>query len=126
MDPIVHTIDTPALWGWGVAVIALVVVGIGIRIQRLVSMIQHGLDKQVNLLNGISELKTMHDHADDFGFGTRATNEHLEKLIEALSDYAKENRHISNGLRDLIHYTTFDIKARTGHDPPPPPPNAKR
>lgn len=126
MDPIVHQIQPPPLWNWAVGIIALAIVAVGARMQTLASSIKMGLQRQTELIAGIAEIKTMHDHPDDYGFGTRQTNLKLERLLKALTEAAEENRRIGDQLYRLTHYLQFDIKSRTGKEPPPPPPNGRR
>lgn len=54
----------------------------------------------------VTRLLDMHEHADDYGFGTERTN----KLIE-------DNTKAMNA---LVHYITWSIEHTTGQKPPPP------
>jgi hypothetical protein len=67
----------------------------------------------------------MHEHADDYGFGSKEVNLRLSELLKEISKSTGENRRVADSIQDLIHYITFDIKRRSGESPPPPPPNGK-
>jgi len=105
---------------------ALALVGVGLRLQTMVNLAKDAVSKQQIHLRALRDLETMHEHADDYGFGTKATNEQLKGLIEAFRESVEENRRISDSLYRLVHYIKFDIKGRTGQEPPPPPPNGVR
>ncbi len=121
-DSIVHC-ELPQLVSWAGLTIALAIVGIGIRQQAIHKMASTALNKQTAHLDSLKDLRTMHEHADDFGFGTKATNERLDKLLTAITASTEESQRVSDSLYRLVHYITFDIKSRTGKAPPPPPPN---
>jgi hypothetical protein len=102
---------------------ALAMVGIGIRIVNLHTIVKEAMVRQDHMIDALDKLVTMHEHADDFGFGTKKTNNQLHELLKAIASAVAESRRTGESLHRLIHYITFDIKQRTGKEPPPAPPN---
>jgi hypothetical protein len=105
---------------------AIAIVSIGWRLVALHGMLKIGLSRQDHMIESMDKLVTMHEHADDFGFGTRNTNNQLKALLTAISQAVEESRRTGESLHKLIHYITFEIRERTGKSPPPPPPNGGR
>ncbi len=100
------------MWASGVCVLTLV--GVAIRLENLASRVR-------NVQETVTDQKTMHEHADDYGFGTKETNEMLKGLLASTRSSAKESDKVYRALTAMIHYITYDIKQRTGQTPPPPP-----
>jgi hypothetical protein len=99
---------------WAAGICVLTIIGIAIRLENLASRVK---DVQQRVI----DTKTMHEHADDYGFGTKETNEMLQGLLTSTRTSAKESDKVYRALTAMIHYITYDIKQRTGHSPPPPP-----
>jgi methyl-accepting chemotaxis protein len=67
----------------------------------------------------VDELKTMHEHSDDFGFGTKETNRRLSNVAEILEKVASMSERSARTVDQLVHYVQADYEARTGNKLPP-------
>jgi hypothetical protein len=126
MEPSIIHDKLPQLVSWSAGIMAIAIVSIGWRLVALHTMLQKGLLRQDHMIEAMDKLVTMHEHADDFGFGTRNTNMQLKDLLAAISTAVAESRRTGDSLHKLIHYITFEIRERTGKTPPPPPPNGSK
>jgi len=65
----------------------------------------------------------MHLEPDEYGFGTKFTNELLEKHMEDEVKMHHENlavtRDLKHAIRELSHYARWAAKQQTGKEPPP-------
>jgi hypothetical protein len=66
-------------------------------------------------------VKTMHEHPDDYGFGSKETNKMLKGLMEACSTNCQEASRVWRSLDTLAYYIKYDVETRTGKKIPPPP-----
>ena len=65
-----------------------------------------------------SKLLEMHDHADDFVFGTKQTNKHLINMEGVNKAVLAHQSSIDRSLKEMVVLMRWDIKRRGG-DPPP-------
>ena len=106
--------ETPTIFIWAASVVVVSITGIGIR--------QHfSLSRMAKILAGVELLTEMHRHADDYGFGTRNTNELLQAAVAASTASEKASIATTRSLRELIHYMLHDMKSRNVNPPPPKP-----
>lgn len=124
MDAIVEC-QLPQIVHWASGAMALAVLAIGFAVQNIHSIGKQAIAAQRTTHDALETLHTMHQHPDDYGFGTKATNIHLTNLLVSIQESTEESRRVGDSLHDLIHYIMFDIKSRTGKAPPPPPPNGR-
>lgn len=118
MDPICNEVHIPQMLSWAAGILALAVVGIAARIEAMAKIAR---DIQVK----ITDCKTMHEHPDDYGFGSKETNEMMRGLVIATEASSRESEKVFRALTTMIHYITYDIKQRTGKTPPPPTPTGR-
>jgi hypothetical protein len=71
------------------------------------------------MLDKIIALETMHQHPDDFQFGTKATNEMVATLTSECRKTCQRNREVADSIDNLAALLRYDIKQRTGITPPP-------
>ena len=122
MDPmpevIVHT--TPML-NWAAGVIAIALVGLLARIEQLHSHIAKALDRQSKLLEKIDNLETMHEHPDDYDFGTSDTNKMVMAIGANCEAVCRRHSQVLHAIERLAQLISYDIEQRTGKRPPPMP-----
>ncbi len=66
----------------------------------------------------VNRLVEMHDHADDFEFGTKTTNRHLREMESVNQKVLEHQSSIDQSLKEMVRLMRWDIKRRGG-DPPP-------
>ncbi len=103
----------PIVFSTGVLVLAVTIV---VRQEIMIRRAIHS--SQV-----IDSIKVMHEHADDFDFGTKETNERLIELEKLNIKIFGEMKSSNNNMHALVHYVKFYIEKQTGEKPPPVPPN---
>ncbi len=64
----------------------------------------------------VSKMLAMHEHADDFGFGTEETNQLIMANREMVKTMTADNR---RGMKELVHYIKWFVEVQTGEKPPP-------
>jgi len=84
-----------ALWVWGVALVPL--------ISWCMWMTWH----VVRCREGIAKLVHIHEHPDDYGFGTSRQTRIIEENTQAM--------------KSLAHYIRWALEREHGTPPPPPP-----
>jgi hypothetical protein len=109
----------PAIWNWGAGIVALTLVGMGIQLQTLHALFKHGLSRQADMIEKIIALETMHQHPDDFQFGTKDTNAMLNAMTKECRKTCQRNREVADSIDNLAALIRYDIKQRTGLNPPP-------
>ena len=65
------------------------------------------------------KLLHMHEHADEYGFGTVALRARQDAEREQMRKLVTDN---TRAMREVAHYIRWMIEDRTGHKPPPPTP----
>lgn len=115
MDSITAVCEIPAALSWGAGLIALTMVGFAIRMETMGARVR-------DIKSGVDRARVMHEHADDYGFGTVETNRLLRDLVVASANNARESERVCRVVRELTHFIIWEIKDRTGKTPPPPPP----
>jgi hypothetical protein len=109
----------PSIWNWGAGVAVVALFGIGAQLTALHVLFKHGLERQGQMLDKIIALETMHQHPDDFQFGTKATNEMVATLTSECRKTCQRNREVADSIDNLAALLRYDIKQRTGITPPP-------
>ena len=66
----------------------------------------------------INRLVEMHDHADDFDFGTKTTNRVLLEMEGVNTQILAHQSSIDQTLKEMVGLMRWDIRRRGG-DPPP-------
>ncbi len=115
MDTITAVCEMSAALSWGAGIVALTLVGIVFRIEAMGARVRE-------IKAGVESAHVMHEHADDYGFGTGQTNRLLREVLSATSSNSRSSEAVARSINELTHYLTWDIKQRTGETPPPPPP----
>jgi len=105
------------VWACGIAVLAIV--GLVIRQEHALNKITYLRAQIEDAMRVITQIKTMHDHPDDFDFGTKRTNEILTQTLEVVAETSKQNAETSRILKELTHYLKADLESR-GVKPIPP------
>jgi hypothetical protein len=113
--PIIVQVEMPQMLTWAAGLMALTLVAIALRIENIATRMK-------DVSHNVYQLKSMHEHPDDHGFGTRATDEMLSGLVEACSSNCRQSEKVWRSIDRLAHYIAHDIESRTGRPPPPPPP----
>jgi hypothetical protein len=116
-----HEIEVhlPAVWSWGAGVAVLALVAMGAQLTALHALLKHGMSRQSEIIDKLIALETMHKHPDDFQFGTKGTNEMVTALTEECRKTCQRNREVANSIDNLTALIRYDIKHRTGVNPPP-------
>ena len=133
MDPnVIVQVQTPQILTWAFCVMALSLVGIAgtlVSLARRLSRIETGLEPIAQMAARVEVIqtnsftvKTMHEHADDFGFGTKATNQMLAGLVDSCSKSCQQGERVWRAIEQLAHVMRHDVETRTGRKIPPPGP----
>lgn len=97
-------------WAWGVIAIAVTVM------MLRQEFIAH---RSKLTLNCVEEIKIMHEHPDDYGFGSKKTNELLEKVVES----GDSQRDMARSMREIVGYVKSGLEALTNRTLTQPPPD---
>ncbi len=119
VDAQLVTVQLPPLLVWSSSIFALALVGMGIRQEMIASKVLVLLTKLSDLKMVVDKVKTMHDHPDDYGFGTRQTNELLKSTARVLAENANRAKDIHTAIENLVHVIKHDFEQRTGTTIPP-------
>lgn len=106
--------ELPSLWSWSAGIVALTIVALGIRQEMIANKVR-------NIEGIVTTMKIMHEHADDYGFGTKRTNNLIDEMQQATVKSTNAIRISSNSIDQLAHFIKVDIETRTGKKLPPPP-----
>lgn len=124
-------VQLPELVVWSASIFALTMVGMSIRQEMLSTKIVAVLETLAKIKSTGEAVLNMHEHADDYGFGTRQTNSLLKIAMQVQKDLQDESRTIQTRLEadahstrqslvQLVNLLRYDIEQRTGKKVPPP------
>jgi hypothetical protein len=112
-------VDLPEIFKWGSGVAVLTLVAMGVRLQNMFTLVKTAIEKQAVVIKGLNDLKVMHEHPDDYDFGTGATNRTLAAMLAECQSTCAANRRVAESVENLAALIRYDIKQRTGKEPPP-------
>ncbi len=101
-----------ALWVFGVAVVPILAWAAYVTTQ--LSKLNKNLTDQSAKVNLLVE---MHNHPDQYNFGSQSTNQLLRDNTSMIKTLVKDN---TAAMRALTHYIRWLGKEQTGKTPPPP------
>jgi hypothetical protein len=110
---------------WAAGVMAVAIVGILARIEILHSGMAKALTRQSDVLDSLQRLETMHEHPDDYNFGTSDTNKMMIALGNNCEQVCKRHGQVLYAIERLASLIAYDIEQRTGKRPPPMPMKAE-
>jgi hypothetical protein len=106
---------------WAAGVMAIMLVTLVARIEMLHSHIIKGLARQTELLSSIRNLETMHEHPDDYNFGTVATNKMVTALMKNCQEVCNRHGRVLDAVERLTSVIAYEHEERTGKKLPPMP-----
>lgn len=112
-------LEFPPFIYWAVGIMTLAVIVAGVRQEYTNSRLRKICDKLGDVTDTLTIVKTMQEHPEDYGFGTKRTNELLEENLRASTEAAKQSAETSRAIRALTHYIMEEMRTR-GHNPLPP------
>jgi hypothetical protein len=121
MDPVHVVVDTPPMVNWAAGVIAIGLVALLARLEQLHAHMSKGLARQVDLLEAMRNLETMHEHPDDYKFGTSETNRMVLAIGANCEQVCRRHSQVLVAIERLAQLISYDIEQRTGKCPPPMP-----
>jgi hypothetical protein len=121
MDPVHVVVDTPPMVNWAAGVIAIGLVALLARLEQLHAHMAKGLARQAELLESLRNLETMHEHPDDYKFGTSETNRVVLSIAANCEQVCRRHSQVLVAIERLAQLISYDIEQRTGHCPPPMP-----
>jgi len=104
---------------WSSSVFALTIVGMSIRQEMIATKIIALMTSLSGVKETVDITKVMHDHPDDYGFGSAETNKLLKESAEIQKKNSEELRETRRSLKELVHVMRHDIELRTGRPVPP-------
>ena len=121
METVEVIVQTPPMLNWAAGVMAIMLVTLVARIEMLHTHFIRGLDRQTELLKSLKKLETMHEHPDDYDFGTSDTNALVLALKTNCDMVCRRHSLVLQGLERLTSLISYDIEQRTGKKLPPLP-----
>jgi hypothetical protein len=122
MEPLQEVVvHIPPMLAWAFGVVAVALVGLLARVEQLHSHIIKGLSRQSELLESLRNLETMHEHPDDYKFGTSETNRMVLAIGNNCEQVCRRHSQVLIAIERLAQLIAYDIEQRTGHCPPPMP-----
>jgi hypothetical protein len=121
-EVIVHI---PPMLAWAAGVMAIALVGLLARVEQLHSHIVKGMSRQTELLDSLRNLETMHEHPDDYKFGTSETNKMVLAIGANCEQVCRRHSQVLLAIERLAQLIAYDIEQRTGKRPPPMPMSAE-
>jgi hypothetical protein len=98
---------------------AIALVGLLARVEQLHAHIVKGLSRQSDLLDSLRNLETMHEHPDDYNFGTADTNKMVQQIGANCEQVCRRHTQVLIAIERLAQLIAYDIEQRTGKRPPP-------
>jgi hypothetical protein len=114
-------VHIPPMIEWGTGIIAVTLVALAARIEVLHSHMAKALDRQVDVLGTLKNLETMHEHPDDYKFGTSDTNKMVQQIGANCEQVCRRHNQVLIAIERLAQLIAYDIEQRTGKRPPPMP-----
>jgi hypothetical protein len=68
----------------------------------------------------VENIEVVHEHPDDYKFGTTDTNKLLSQMMECCKSNCRESSRVFTAVDRLAQLIAWDIEKRTGRKPPPP------
>jgi hypothetical protein len=121
MDTVEVIVQTPPMLNWAAGVMAIMLVTLVARIEMLHSHIIKGLDRQTELLSTLRNLETMHEHPDDYNFGTQNTNRMVTTLMHNCQEVCNRHGRVLDAVERLTSVIAYEHEERTGKKLPPLP-----
>jgi hypothetical protein len=106
---------------WAAGVIAIGLVALLARLEQLHAHMAKGLARQAELLESLRNLETMHEHPDDYKFGTSETNRMVLAIGANCEQVCRRHSQVLVAIERLAQLISYDIEQRTGKCPPPMP-----